>query len=154
RDHGDLVLTTTSWADGEPGASTLCARHRAQNTASAPQRTRLFVALRPFQGNPTSQLLNNPGGAAAMRTIEMTPEAGATVSDEDPVVPVTPPDSFGAATFDGGGALRWMQRGTVPPDRAITDGRTPHPAAFTPAAMTALDGFVAASAALQYDLDL
>lgn len=154
RDHGDLVLTTTSWADGEPGASTLWARYRVQNTTSAPQRTRLFVALRPFQVNPTSQFLNNPGGSAIVRTIEMTPDAGVVVNDEYVVVPVTPPDSFGAATFDGGGALRWMQRGTVPPDRAITDGRTPHPAAFTPAAMTALDGFVAASAALQYDLDL
>src|SRR5690606_37617840 len=83
------------------------------------RRARLFVALRPFQVTPTSQFLNNPGGSAIVRTIEMTPDAGVVVNDEYVVVPVTPPDSFGAATFDGGGALRWMQRGTVPPDRAI-----------------------------------
>ncbi|HEU5211105.1 MAG TPA: discoidin domain-containing protein [Longimicrobiales bacterium] len=153
RDHGDLVLTTTSWADGEPGASTLWVRYRVQNTTAAPQSTRLFVALRPFQVNPTWQFLNNPGGSAVVRTIEMSDE-DVVINDEHLVVPVTPPDSFGAATFDAGGALHWMRNGTVPPDRAITDGRTPNPASFTPAALTALDGFAAASAALQYDLRL
>src|SRR5690606_37617837 len=35
RDHGDLALTTTSWADGEPGSSSRCGRSRSPRRRSS-----------------------------------------------------------------------------------------------------------------------
>lgn len=132
---GDLALTITAFADGEPGASSLVARYRVRNTGSAPRRVTLFLALRPFQVNPPWQFLNVPGGVAAVRSVAWDGRR-VRVNGDRLVIPGRAPAAFGAATFDGGGIMATLPAGRVPAAHAVTD---PH-------------GF--ASAALAYPLDL
>lgn len=117
---GDLGLTVTAWADGERGSSTLWARYRVENRSAAARSMTLYLALRPFQVNPSWQFLNNPGGAAPVREIEYDGEA-VVVNGDRRVVPVTRPAGFGAAAFDQGNVVDWLREGRLPESRAITD---------------------------------
>jgi F5/8 type C domain-containing protein len=98
-DAGDLRLTVTSWADGDPGSSVLWARYRVENRSPTARPVTLFLALQPYQVNPSWQFLNNPGGAARVRNIAFN-GARVTIDSTRAVIPVTAPTGFGATTFD------------------------------------------------------
>ena len=129
-----LDLDITAWADGSPSASMLWLRYRVRNTGQRALSPSLFLALRPFQVNPSWQFLNTPGGAADIRQISY---AGDVVTVDDRlVIPVSTPSAFGAAAFDAGGVMRAIAGRHVPASRSVTDP------------------FSHASAALSYDLRL
>jgi hypothetical protein len=116
---GDLHLDVSAWADGSPEAAVLWLRYRVQNRGAAAAAPTLYLALRPFQVNPSWQFLNRPGGAATVRTIEYD---GAVVTGEGrTVVPVTPPAAFGAATFDAGGIVSWLAGDSLPAAQRVSD---------------------------------
>ncbi|HSK19136.1 MAG TPA: discoidin domain-containing protein [Longimicrobiales bacterium] len=130
----DLHLDVTAWADGDPSASMLWLRYRVRNTGRRSLSPSLFLALRPFQVNPSWQFLNTPGGVTTIRHISY---AGDVVTVDDRlVIPVSTPAAFGATSFDAGGVMRAIAGRRVPTSRSISDP------------------FGHASAALSYELRL
>jgi hypothetical protein len=117
--HGDLSLVITAFASGAPGASVLRAQYRVRNRGKA-RRVKLFLALRPFQVNPPTQFLNNPGGVSSIREIAWDGRR-AVVNGEHRVLPERPPSAFGAATFDGGEISEHLRQGKLPEASKVTD---------------------------------
>jgi hypothetical protein len=132
--RGDLSLDITAFASGVPGSSVLQARYLVRNRGKA-RRVELFLALRPFQVNPPTQFLNNPGGVSSIREIAWDGHA-AIVNGERRVIPETSPSAFGAATFDGGEISEHLRQGKLP------------------AASKVMDSFGYASGAFAWDLRL
>jgi hypothetical protein len=107
-ESGTLVLEVTAFATGEPGASVLRARYRVFNWGVAPARPRLFLAIRPFQVNPSWQFLGNPpGGVAPIREIAFVD--GSLTVDGKKVSTSEPPSAFGASTFDQGSIVEHLR---------------------------------------------
>jgi hypothetical protein len=121
RQHGDLELTITAFADGPPRASTLVARYRVRNLGSGPSRATLFLALRPFQVNPPEQFLGVPGGTARLRSLVLDGQVVRANGDRG-LVSLTAPAGFGAASFDEGDVVvDYLRHGRLPPRSQVTD---------------------------------
>jgi hypothetical protein len=133
--HDPLILRITACAMGKPGASTLYARYRIENTSNKSQHVSLFLALRPFQVNPPWQSLTVIGGAAPIRELAYE-EGHVWVNREKAVVPLTVPDRFGAVRFEQGPITDFLLTGKLPPQDKLSDP------------------FGYASGALEYDMDL
>lgn len=133
--HHKLVLKITAFAAGRPGASTLYARYRVENTGPDPQHVTLFLAVRPFQVNPPWQSLNMVGGTALIRELAY---AGHTVwvNRDKAVVSLMAPHRFGAVSFDQGPITDHLRAGKLPEQAQVSDS------------------FGHASGALEYGLDL
>ncbi len=130
-----VTLRTTAWALRVDGRATLFLRYRVTNAADTPHALRLFAAIRPFQVTPPWQAFGALGGISPIRALAGGAQA-AWVDARRVVVPLTPADGFGAATFDQGNVVASLRSGTVPP-RAQVD-----------------DAFGFASGALRFDIDL
>lgn len=72
--HPQVQLTTTAFAQGEPGHAQLVARYRLSNPTRKTQRYTLALALQPWQVNPPSQFLNTPGGYSPIRVVSVQPD--------------------------------------------------------------------------------
>jgi hypothetical protein len=129
-----ISLSITAFAAGTAGRSVLFARYRLRNDSPERKRARLFLAVRPFQVNPSWQFLNAPGGVAEVRDIAW--DGKVLRVDGRSVVPLQAPAGFGAAAFDQGEAVESLLRGELPPEARVSD-----PEAH-------------ASAALAWDFDL
>jgi hypothetical protein len=140
RHHGDFALTTTAYATGEVGRSSLIVSYRVDNRAAlgganranAADSVRLFLALRPFQVNPPWQFLSTVGGVAPTHSIQIRDKA--VVVDDKRLVSTREFDAAGAVPFAAGEVIEWIEAGEVPPWESVED-----PARY-------------ASAALAYDL--
>jgi hypothetical protein len=130
-----FVLTTTAFATAVSGEPVLFARYRIENAGDAARAMRFFCALRPFQVNPPWQAFRGLGGACAVG--ELRWHAGAVWVDErKAVIPLDEPSGFGAAAFEQGGVMRFLEHGEVPPRDQVSDA------------------FRHASGALRFDLEL
>ncbi|HSN89510.1 MAG TPA: discoidin domain-containing protein, partial [Thermoanaerobaculia bacterium] len=106
-ESGDLSLDVTAYATGKPGSSVLRARYRVRNRGDREARPRLFVAIRPFQVNPSWQFLGNPpGGTATIRKIAFD---GSLTVDGKRISTSVPPSAFGASTFDQGSIVEHLR---------------------------------------------
>ena len=123
-------MTVTAYAQ----AKQIFARYRVFNTASEPRTITLFLAIRPFQVNPSWQFLNVPGGTSAIH--ELSYDRGVVRAAGLRVATVTPATAFGATTFAAGDITESLLRNTLP------------------AATRVDDEFGAASGALRYDLEI
>ena len=65
-----LTLDIAAFGDGTPDAAQALARYRVHNRSKRQQRVTLALAWRPFQANPPSQFLANPGGASPIDKLE------------------------------------------------------------------------------------
>ena len=83
----DISLTTTAFAQGQPGASELVLSYRVANDGDAARDVTLLLAARPFQVNPPTQFLNAPGGIATIRDLAWDGKA-LTINGERKVVPL------------------------------------------------------------------
>jgi len=118
--RGELALTITAFATGDAAGSAARVRYRVENAGPAAARVRLFVALRPFQVTPPWQAFQGLGGTSPIR--ELAWRSGAAwVNGRKCVIPLTPPDGFGAAAFEQGGVLRHLVRGELPPHTRVND---------------------------------
>ncbi|MFN8177854.1 MAG: discoidin domain-containing protein [bacterium] len=137
--HGAPVeLTVRAFAAGDSSSPwpPLLASYTVANTGERVRRVTLYVAIRPFQVDPPTQFLNNPGGTARIENISRAGDL-IHVSDGPDIRTLVPATAFGATTFDGGDIVSdWLRCGRVP------EGETVH------------DDFGAASAALAYSFDL
>ncbi len=115
-----LTLDVTAVVNGRAGASTLWARYRVGNPNRTRRRATLYLAIRPFQVNPSWQFLNNPGGAGRIDDIAYDGRVLA-VNQDRAIVPVTAPTAFGAATFDEGDITDYLVRNILPPNSRVAD---------------------------------
>jgi hypothetical protein len=130
-----LNLRVTALAAGEPGAASLYARYRIENTTADPQPILLFLAIRPFQVNPPWQSLNMFGGTTLINDLDFDGHM-VWVNEARAVVSLSTPERFGAATFAQGPLVDYLLEGRVPTRTTVSDP------------------FGYASGALQYGLDL
>ncbi|MGA7615841.1 MAG: discoidin domain-containing protein, partial [Thermoanaerobaculia bacterium] len=134
-EEGDLPIPSAGWksdrgielvvTSGVTSTSMLLLRYRVRSTAA--RDLTLFLTVRPFQVNPSTQFLNITGGVSPIRTIGFD---GRVVTVEPPdrtspprwrIEPMTKPSAFGAATYDQGGVIAFLRDGRVPPTATITD---------------------------------
>lgn len=132
---GEQSLQITSFGSGPAEAPVLRCRYRVSNGSRERRKMTLFLALRPFQVNPPTQFLGTPGGVAEIHDLGLR-GGSITVNRKAALVPISPPNGFGAATFDQGPIIEFLHRGALPPARQAED-----PIGY-------------ASGALRYDLDL
>lgn len=118
--HSDFSLRVTALADGPAGSSSLYARYRLENRDDSPRDMVLFLALRPFQVVPPWQSLNMAGGVAPIREIVFA-NGAVRVNGERTVIPLNAADRFGAAAFQEGTPIDFMQEGRIPPHEQVVD---------------------------------
>jgi F5/8 type C domain-containing protein len=104
----DFVLTTTAFAAGTRGASTLIARYVLENTSDAPRDLTLALVVQPFQVNPAVQFLNTPGGVSPIHDLSLD---GATllVDGKPRAFALAPPDAAFGSPFDAGPAIEHVK---------------------------------------------
>jgi len=95
-------------------------QYRLANTSRGRQAMRLYLAIRPFQVNPPWQFLNTPGGVATIRQLAAEGQV-VRVNGETVMVSLTPPNGFGAATFDQGNIVDYLRDDSLPPDNSVQD---------------------------------
>lgn len=134
-EHERLRLRVTAFADGAPGASILYATYRVENRDAASAAVDLLLAVRPFQVLPPWQSLNLAGGVTPIKEMRFDGRA-VWVNRAKAVVPLAPPEGFGAIGFAAGSLVDFLLAGELPPYREVSD-----PSGF-------------ASGALRYRLDL
>jgi hypothetical protein len=61
---GDFALEIAAFGDGTSDAAQALARYSVRNLSKRERRVTLALAWRPFQANPPTQFLANPGGAS------------------------------------------------------------------------------------------
>jgi len=113
-------LTITAYAAGKRGESTLYVDYTLR--ADTATNATLLLAIRPFQVNPPWQFLGVTGGVSSIKNIRYENHV-VQIDDREPIIPLTPPSGFGAATFDEGNIVDWLRRGAVPERRNATDER-------------------------------
>jgi hypothetical protein len=114
------LATTVFAAGGEPGRSVLYARYRVENRGARSEPLQLFLAIRPFQVNPPWQTLNTTGGVTTIQELRFDGRS-VWVNGDRPVVSLTPPDRFGAATFEEGAITKFLAGGKVPSQTLVSD---------------------------------
>lgn len=134
RKYKELDLSITLLASGEPERSAVMARYIITNHSAVRQSGAFFLALRPFQVNPTSQWLNYDGGFARTSSVAFAGTA-ATVGDKHLFVSGTP-SAAAATAADQGDIIEHIAKDLLP-------GRT-----------TATDTKGMTSGAFRYSLDL
>jgi hypothetical protein len=122
-----LHLRVSACTAGPAGRSTLIARYDVTNAGAAECVVRLYVAIRPYQVNPSWQSLNLVGGIAPIAHVEGNAH-GARINRTWQIVPIRTADGFGAAAFDEG--LSALAEGRPPSHAAIAD-----PVGFAEAAL-------------------
>ncbi|MFZ2493649.1 MAG: discoidin domain-containing protein [Thermoanaerobaculia bacterium] len=120
RDHENTRLTVTAVARGQAGHSVLWVRYRVENLTARARTAHLYLAVRPLQVNPPWQFLAVPGGAAEVLSIAQEGDS-VVVNGTTAIVPLTKPDSFGAARFDQGDVVARIDRKSLPTVAAVTD---------------------------------
>ena len=111
----DFALTTTAFAAGKRGASTLFAQYVLENASDTPRDLTFALVVQPFQVNPAVQFLNTPGGVSPIHDLAL---AGTTLSvDGKPrAFAMKPPDAAFGSPFDAGLAIEHIARfGTKTP---------------------------------------
>jgi hypothetical protein len=115
-----LAMTVTAFAAGEPGSSTVFVRYRLENTGDRGQPVRLYLAMRPFQVTPPWQSLTMTGGVAPINEIRFDGRV-VWVNRDRAVVSLTPPDEFGATSFEGGSITEFLLGDRLPPAEQVSD---------------------------------
>lgn len=130
-----LELETTAFATGHGADAVLFVRYRVSNTGKRPLKTKLFVALRPYQVNPPWQGWQGLGGVSSIKDITWKQNA-ARVNGDKWIVPLMKPAAFGAATFEQCVISDYLAGGKLPAQSSVRDD------------------FGFASAAMRFDLTL
>ncbi len=118
--YNHLSLKVTTFAAGEAGAAFLYARYRVRNESLTAKRCSLLLAIRPFQVTPPWQSLNMAGGVAPIRQLSFDGRS-VWVNRARPVIPLTLPDQFGAASFDEGSVTDYLLDDRVPLRTEVND---------------------------------
>ncbi|NUN71037.1 MAG: discoidin domain-containing protein [Bacteroidetes bacterium] len=126
RTYPNITLTTTLLASGEPERSFVMARYTIRNRSAVRQSGAFYLALRPFQVNPTSQWLNYDGGFAATPEIAFS-GTKATVGSKNVIVSGAPAGA-GVVGVDQGDIIDHIAQDKLPAatsarqERGMTSG--------------------------------
>jgi hypothetical protein len=119
RDDLRLRIRALGW--GEAEKSSLLARYQLENLGDRAREVTLFLAVRPFQVNPPSQMLNQRGGTAPIGRIEKIGDQ-IVIDGRPAVVLSSAPDGFGATSFFGGEiVVDYLRQGVLPAAAEIDD---------------------------------
>lgn len=121
-DAGPLALSVTAFDVGERESSTVYVRYRVVNRSARAMTPTLYLAVRPFQVNPSWQFLNVQGGVARVREIALRGRE-VWVNGARVLRALTPADTFGAAPFDAGDVVEYLRAGRVPALQSAADPR-------------------------------
>ena len=119
--EGLLPIPTVTWKAGRVSMditasvsadSTLYVRYQVRGAPA-----KLFLAVRPFQVNPSTQFLNTVGGSSAIRTLSYA-DGAVSVNGAKVVKTLT---SFGAMTFDEGNVVEMLRSGRMPKQSEVRD---------------------------------
>ncbi len=131
-ERGDLPIPTVVWRLEKVSLATtvlalprekdvaLQIRYRIVNGGSGRLRTRLILAVRPFQMNPPTQFLNSPGGASPIHRFDWNGRS-LTVDGERRVIPLVAASQAGAASFDSGAWEAMLAGGPLPAAASVQD---------------------------------
>ncbi len=128
RVYKKVTLDITLLAAGEAARSALMARYVLKNTSSKRIQGDYYLAMRPFQVNPTYQNLNCEGGIA--RTNSISINAQRALIDEKSITVSGMPSRFGAALWEEGEIVEQIAAGKLPAARNIIDKNELASAAF------------------------
>ena len=117
---GALKLEVTTFAAGAPDSSSLYARYRITNNGKSAAKPTLYLAVRPFQVNPSWQFLATQGGVAPIRSIAWE-DTLLRVNDSLTVVPLTAPAAVGASTLDEGEISEALRTDSLPSSHEVHD---------------------------------
>ena len=120
RRYGALELETKIFASGEAGKSLLYLNYTLRNTGETPLAGHLYLAIRPFQVNTPWQFLNRPGGVAKITSMQWKQDY-LLVNQTKAIVPLTVPETFGAAEFDEGDVTDFLARNRLPARKSLRD---------------------------------
>ena len=120
REHEQLSLDVTAFVDGAPGRAVLWTRYRVTNRDSETRTPTLYLAIRPYQVNPSWQFLAVTGGVAPIDSIRVSAR-GAVVNGTRQIIPFGRVGTWGASTFDAGDVTDWLRDLTVPPYGSARD---------------------------------
>ncbi len=115
-----LEVTTTAFAEGQPGRSNLALRYEVRNTSDQPARVELLLALRPFQVLPPWQNLNITGGAARVEKIRFEGRR-VIINNERKVWMLNEPAAIGGAAFLDGDIVVRLAAGETPEAASVAD---------------------------------
>ncbi len=113
-------LRITAFATGADTASSVVARYRLHNRGASTLVATLYLAVRPFQVNPSWQFLGVPGGWARIDSLRWAGRQLRVGSDRT-VVPLSAPASFGARAFASADVVGDLRRGVLPRTSAAAD---------------------------------
>ncbi|MEP6875957.1 MAG: hypothetical protein ABI887_16485, partial [Burkholderiales bacterium] len=105
---GDLALDISAFGDGTPEAARALARYTVRNLGPRTRRIALALAWRPFQANPPTQFLANPGGASEIEQIAWDGRA-LSVNGAVRLQPLSAPASVRIEPMPIGFASAWLR---------------------------------------------
>ncbi len=119
--YNGLKLNTMTFTFGEANKSSmLYLKYTIENNSKENHKGKLYLTVRPFQVNPYYQWLNITGGAAEIASIKYR-YGRVYVNNDKVIIPVTPADTFGAASFDEGDITYYLSRDEIPPRDTVND---------------------------------
>ncbi|OGU25384.1 MAG: hypothetical protein A2X66_03120 [Ignavibacteria bacterium GWA2_54_16] len=119
RSYPDVVLTTSLLATGEQKQASILARYTLKNVSRQRSKGSFFLAIRPYQVNPTSQWLNFEGGVA--RIDSMSIEGNRAIVGDKRVSVSGAPFAAGVTNIDAGEIVEYLARGTTPANSRVID---------------------------------
>jgi hypothetical protein len=123
---GSLTLTITAFKSDSLDSAAFYVRYRVANHGKRVAYPMLYLAIRPFQVNPSWQFLATQGGVANVSHI-VWEDTLFRVNDTLFVVPLTnlmSISAISATTFDEGGIFERLRDGRdLPPNRSARDPR-------------------------------
>jgi hypothetical protein len=123
---GDLPIPSVTWTAGGltleitaavTDTSLLLLRYRVSGAGT--EKAKLYLGIRPFQVNPSTQFLNTVGGVAPIHRLAFDGHE-VVVDGTRRVRALTPPKSFLAATYDEGNLVDVLRGGGGNPT-AVSD---------------------------------
>lgn len=118
RSYRDVLMDVTVLANGEAERSAIFARYVVKNISPKNQKGSLYISIRPFQVNPTSQWLNYDGGFAKTESILM--EKNKAIVGDKTVYVSDVPTAFGATTIDAGDITDYISQDKLPTNSSVT----------------------------------
>ncbi len=119
RERG-LTLRVTAFGMGDPTRSQLMTSYTLENHTDRPRVVTLVLAIRPFQVNPPTQLLNLTGGVAPMRELSWNGHA-LSIDGAQRLFPLRAPDEVVTLAFDAGNLPEILAGRTPIAGHAVSD---------------------------------
>ncbi len=129
---GDIELALTAFGNGTPDAAQALASYRVRNRGTRTRHVTLALAWRPFQANPPTQFLANPGGASEVRELSWDGRA-LRVNGAARLLPLLRPDAVRLEPLAAGPVTDWFAQ---PGGEARSPQRMTDPAGFASAALS------------------